>query len=467
MRITLCGAAGGEVTGSSYLVETSKAKVLVDCGAFQGHGAKDDISNADLGPIIPASLDAVVLTHAHLDHCGRFPLLAHRGLKCPIFATPATVDFAMLVIEDSVKIQEGDAARENIYRRKEGKPLVEPQFTREDAAKLPPLVRAAPYQAWTQIAPGISIRFTDAGHILGSAHVEMVIEDGGNKRTVMFSGDIGRWDTPFLRDPTPPVGVKADLVFMESTYGDRDHRSQEETVKEFREIIHAAIWAKEKILIPSFAIGRTQQVLLHLAEMIRTGTLPEFPIYLDSPMAIKATELYKKHQELFDTESAELAGHRQFSKDLRNLQCLETPADSQSLNDKQLCCVVIAGGGMCEGGRIVHHLRHNLWRTGVSVVMVGYASSGTLGRALIDGAKEVQIHRRTVPVRASIHTLGGFSAHAGQTELLRWFEPLAASRPPVYLVHGEDMQRKALAAKLQERFGVTAHLPAKLETVEI
>jgi metallo-beta-lactamase family protein len=466
MRITPCGASGGEVTGSSYLVETSRARVLVDCGAFQGHGHKDDALNVDLGPITPASLDAAVLTHAHLDHCGRFPILARHGLRCPIFATPATVDFATLVLEDSVKIQEGDTARENKYRLRDGKPPVEPLFTREDAAKLPPLVRAVPYGVTTTIAPGVTIRFSDAGHILGSSHVEMILEDEGVTRTVVFSGDIGRWDTPFLCDPTP-LACKPDLVFLESTYGDRDHRSQEETIKEFRTIIQNAIWAKEKILIPAFAIGRTQQILFHLAELIRGGTLPEFPIYLDSPMAIKATELYKKHQSLFDVEATKLAGKRQFSHDLRNLNYLESISDSQSINEKHECCIVIAGGGMCEGGRIVHHLRHNLWRKGVSVVMVGFASQGSLGRRLIDGATEVQIHRQTIPVRATIHTLGGFSAHAGQSELIRWFEPLAPAKPRVCLTHGEEMPRKALAAKLLDRFSIAAHLPARFEPITL
>jgi metallo-beta-lactamase family protein len=387
-------------------------------------------------------------------------------LRCPIYATPATVDFATLVIEDSTKIQESDTARENTYRKREGKPLIEPLFTRDDSAKLPPLVRAVEYHTWTTIAPGISIRFTDAGHILGSSHVEMTLEDQGVKRTVVFSGDIGRWNTPFLCDPSL-LKSSPDLVFLESTYGDRDHRSQDETVKEFRTIIQEAIWARQKILIPAFAIGRTQQVLFHLAEMVRAGTLPEFPIYLDSPMAIKATQLYKKHQDLFDHESAALARNRQFSRDLRNLNYLESVQDSQSINDREECCIVIAGGGMCEGGRIVHHLRNNLWRKGVSVVMVGFASHGTLGRALIDGASEVHIHRRTIPVRAKIHTLGGFSAHAGQSELLKWFEPLASSKPRVCLTHGEDPQRRTLAAKLAERFSIQAHLPARFETFEL
>ena len=466
MRITTCGASGGEVTGSCYVVETKRARVLVDCGAFQGHGPKDDALNADLGPVQPVTLDAAVLTHAHLDHCGRFPILARRGLACPVYCTEATIDFATLVIEDSARLQEADTARENKYRRREGKPDIEPLFTRDDAARLRPLARGVPYWEWREIAPGVSVRFADAGHILGSSHVEMRLEEPGASRTVVFSADIGRWNTPFLRDPTLLTSTKADVVFMESTYGDRDHRSQEETIREFREIIEKAIWAKEKILIPAFAIGRTQHILFHLAEMMRAGVLPEFPIYLDSPMAIKATELYAKHQDLFDHESSDLARRRQFSRDLRRLEFLESVEQSQAINDRHECCIVIAGSGMCEGGRIVHHLRHNLWRKGVSVVMVGYASAGSLGRQLIDRADQVQIHRRTIPVRATIHTLGGFSAHAGQTELLRWLEPLAANSPRVFLTHGEDRPRAALARAIKARFGLDASLPRLFDTIE-
>jgi len=466
MQITLCGASGGEVTGSCYLVETAKAKVVVDCGMFQGHGHNDDPTNRDFGPMNPAQLTAAVLSHAHLDHCGRFPLLARRGLNCPIYATPATVDFATLILEDSTKIQEADNARDNRYRRIEGRPLIEPLYDRADAAGLIPLVRAVPYNQLREIAQGISIRFIDAGHILGSASIEMLIEEDGQRRRVLFSADVGRWGVPLLRDPTPFEGA-ADLLFLESTYGDRDHRSNEETVAEFQQVIHDAVWAREKILIPAFALGRTQQILYHLAEMMRGGKMPEFPIFLDSPMAIKATELYIKHQALFDAEASELAGRRQISLDLRNLRYLQTGEESRSLNDLEGCAVIIAGGGMCDGGRIVHHLKHNLWRKGVSVVMVGYAARGSLGRKLIDGWKEVQIHRQMIPVRATIHTLGGFSGHAGQNELLRWFEPLAQFKPRVMLTHGEDPQRTKLAAKLKEKYAIEAELPAKYQVVTL
>ncbi len=465
MNITICGAAGGEVTGSCYLIETNKHKVLVDCGMFQGRGG-GDARNRDLGPVIAADLDAIVLTHAHLDHCGRLPILAQRGLKCPIFTTPATVDFATLIMLDGAKIQEGDAERENRYRRLEHRPLVAPLYTEQDVQKLAPLIREVPYDHRREIVSGVEIRLVDAGHILGSASVEMTIrEPGAAERTVVFSADVGRWNSPILRDPTPLDA--ADLVFLESTYGDRDHRSMGDTVTEFQRIIHDSVWAKEKILIPAFAMGRTQQILYYLAELFRRGTVPRVPVFLDSPMAIKATELYLKHASLFDTQAKTLADSRQFHDDLRSLQFLNTGEESRELNDRQEPCIIIAGSGMCDGGRIVHHLRHNLWRRGVSVIMVGFATSGSLGHALITGQKEVQIHRRNIPVRASIHTLGGFSGHAGQSELLRWFEPLAKSKPIVLLTHGEDAQRRTLAAKLNEKWGIVAGVPRINEVVTL
>ncbi|MBL9001844.1 MAG: MBL fold metallo-hydrolase [Phycisphaerae bacterium] len=464
MRITVCGAAGGEVTGSCYLVETTRARVLVDCGMFQGRGSVE-ARNSDLGPVDPVRVDAAVLTHAHLDHCGRFGLLGKRGYRAPIHATPATVDFARLVLEDSARIQENDAARENKYREREGRPPVTPLYSVEDLHAIGPCVRTLGYGEQRTIAEGISIRLFEAGHILGSASVEMVIEDRGTSRTVVFSADIGRWGTPILRDPDPPR--QADIVFLESTYGDRDHRPAEATLKEFREIIHRAIWQKEKILIPAFSIGRTQLILHALSGLIREGTLPRFPIYLDSPMAIKATKLYSQHADLFDAEAAADLERRAGVEDVPGLRFIESPEESRELNDRHEPCIIIAGGGMCDGGRIVHHLRHHVWRRGVAVVMVGYAATGSLGHALIRGDKQVRIFRDMVPVRATIHTLGGFSAHAGQSELIRWLEPMAAGSPNVYLTHGENPQREALAEKIKQRWELSVALPELNQTFEI
>ena len=464
IRVTICGAAGGEVTGSGYLVETPGATVLVDFGMFQGGGASDE-RNRSLGPVDPTAIDAVVLTHAHLDHTGRLPLLMKHGYRGPVYATPATLDFTRLILEDAARIQEGDAKRTNRERKAQNLPPLEPLYRGEDVEAIVERARPVEYDAPMTIADGITVRLVDAGHILGSASIEMTIDDGDTTRTIAFSGDIGRWDAPILRDPVPLD--HADLVFLESTYGDRDHRSFDESAAEFQEVLKESIWAKQKILIPAFSIGRSQQVLYFIAEAIRSGLLPEFPIYLDSPMAIKATQLHRKHQDLFDEEAASLAQARQMKVDLKNLRMLMSATESRSLNEMHDACVIIAGAGMCDGGRIVHHLRHNVWRPHVSVLIVGYMAEGSRGRQLVDGSRTIEIFGDEVDVRARICTLGGFSGHAGQSELLRWVEPLAAKQPRVILTHGEDPQRTALSNVLFQSCGIEAGRPDIGATIEL
>jgi metallo-beta-lactamase family protein len=458
MRITLCGAAG-EVTGSGYLVETDRARVLVDFGMFQGRRAID-AQNRDLDPVDPAALDAIVLTHAHLDHTGRLPMLVARAYRGPIHATPATADFGDLILRDAAHIQEGDAERLTRMARRAGRPPVPPLYTAKDALLVRPLIRPLDYEERREVAPGVSVRLFDAGHILGSGSVEMRA-DG---RTVVFSGDIGPRHIPFLRDPVPPP--PADLLFLESTYGDRDHRSLDATVAEMHEILEDAVRRKAVILMPSFAIGRAQQVLFHVAELLRAGDLPHFPIYLDSPMAIDATRLYGKHQDLFDAQAKALMRHRQLERDLQGVRFLDTAAESRRLNDVEGPALVIAGSGMCNGGRILHHLKHHLWREDSVVIFVGYQAEGTLGRQLVTGARTVAIFGERVRVAARIHTLGGFSAHAGQSELVLWAEPALAGRPRVVLTHGEDKPRAALAEAIRRRFGCDPVLPRRGDLIE-
>ncbi len=467
MRITFLGAAG-EVTGSCYLLETRSARLLVDCGYFQG--SDSDEKNRELDGIEPRRLDGVMLTHAHLDHCGRLPLLTKAGFRGPIVATPATVDFTMLVLEDSARIQMADTERLNRRLQRQGRPLEEPLYVPEDVERVRSRFRPLPYLEPREVAPGITLRFTEAGHILGSASVELTVEEEGRRQVLVFSGDLGPRGVPILRDPEPPrPSQDPDLVVLESTYGDRDHRPMGPTLDELRSILKEAIDAGSKVFIPAFAIGRSQQILYHIAEFFHREELPRFPIYLDSPMAIKAMALYREHRVLFDAEASGLMKHRLFEADLNQLHFTESADESRALNNLEGMAVIIAGSGMCDGGRIVHHLKHNLWRSDVHVVIVGYQSAGSLGGQLVHGARTVRIHGEPIAVAARIHTLGGFSAHAGQTELVDWGAHFLerTTRPRLVLTHGEDKPRRTLQQLMQSRFGVRATLPRMGETLEL
>lgn len=463
MQITLYGAAG-DVTGSAYHVQTDQANILVDFGLYQGTKMLDQ-KNRSPRALSAKRLDAVVLTHGHLDHVGRLPLLAQQGFRGSVIATEATVEMAGLVLHDSAKVQAHDLVRANRKRERAGKEPVEPMYSPADVEAILARFRPAAYNTPTEIATGIQARFVEAGHMLGSASVVLSVEEGGRRRLVVFSGDIGPWGAPLLRDPAPPT--EADLVFMESTYGDRDHRSLDDTVREFEEIIRQALPRKGKILVPTFAIGRTQQILYHLAVAFRRGALPKFPVYLDSPMAVEATKIYVNHQELMDDELKALQKVRPIREDLDTLKATASPEDSQALNGAPGPCLIMAGSGMCNGGRILHHLKYNLWRPETSVLIVGFQAAGTLGRRLVERAQTVRIFGEPIAVRAGVHTLGGFSAHAGQSDLLRWFDAMAASKPRVVVCHGEDRARTSFAGLLRERYGVETLLPTLGESVTL
>ena len=463
MRITLLGAAG-EVTGSGYLVETAKARVLVDFGMFQGRGSGNG-KNREVAPVEPARLDAVVLTHAHLDHVGRLPLLD--GLRCAVHATRATCELTELILRDSAAIQQGDAERENRWKERTGQePDAVPLYGTKEVERVMALLRGHDYDAPTEVADGVTVRFQDAGHILGSASVEMRVTEGDATKTVVFSGDIGQSCMPILRDPVPCP--PADLVFLESTYGDRDHRPADQTLAELRGILEQSAWQKRKVLVPSFAVGRAQLLLHVLADMAREGTSPRVPVYLDSPMAIRATEIYMKYPAIMDPESERLVRSGDARREYGDVTLCVTPQQSRELNDSWDPAVVIAGGGMCEGGRILHHLRHNLWRRGVQVLLTSFMAEGSLGRRLVEGAETVRIFREDVVVRADVRTVNGLSAHAGQAGLLRWFSSAGGrpAAPRVALVHGEDRQRAALAEALRGRLGCEVAVPGRFDVLE-
>jgi metallo-beta-lactamase family protein len=464
MKITIHGAGGGEVTGSAYLVQTADANVLVDLGLFQGARKSENYNRLPKKGAFD-KLNAVVLTHAHLDHTGRLPLLTKAGYNGPIYATPATIDFADLILRDSAHLQKADVERQNRRLERMGKPLLEPLYDQQDMEGLRPLFQPLGYNQPTAVAPGISVRAVEAGHMLGSVSLELTVEDEGKKKVLIFSGDLGPRGAPLHRDYVP--FEHADFVFMESTYGDRDHRSLQETAKQTCEVVKKAAAAGAKILVPVFAVGRTQLLLYLLAGAFQRGTLTPFPIYIDSPMAIQATKLYQKHVELFDDEALAMQQSGDLRDNLDTVKFCPSAEDSRALNDVKGACMIMAGAGMCTGGRILHHFRHNLSRQGTTVLFVGYQGVGSLGRMIVDGKNAVTIFGEKIPVRASVHTFGGLSGHAGQSDLLRWLGSFAASRPRVFLTHGEERGRQPLGKLIEERFQLQVSYPRMLETITI
>lgn len=465
MNLTFWGAAG-EVTGSCYLIETDRARVMVDCGIHQGY-PEAEAFNRKLPWKTSMHLDAVVLTHAHLDHSGRLPMINALPGSWKIHATEATIALSDILLQDSARLQEHDAMLENRRRLRSGKPQIKPLYGVRDAAET--IARMAPvhYGQETRIAPGITVRFEDAGHILGSASVLMTIEEQGVTKTIAFSGDVGVPGSPLLRDPVP-LGP-ADIVLLESTYGDRDHRPLQQTLDELTAVLLEAERDQEKVLIPAFAVGRTQNLIYHIAQLHREGKINHLPVFIDSPMAIAATELYLNNISVLDGDAQKLASMKNELLRFPGLKYSTTADESKKLNDLGGAAVIIAGSGMCNGGRIVHHLRHNLWRTGVHVVFVGYQGEGTLGRRLIARPKSVRIFGEQVAVNATIHTLGGLSAHAGQSTLLEWASHAlqGPSKPRIFLTHGEDGPRAALASALRTRLGMESVKPMMGDSFEL
>ncbi len=463
MKINVIGAAGGEVTGSAYLVETPQARVLVDCGLFQGGKKADALNRAPTEP--NQKLDAVLITHGHLDHTGRLPLLAKLGYHGPVFATPATIEMSALILRDSARIQTSDVERQNRKRQRAGEEPLEPLYNPEQAEAIIQCFKPVPYQQPVTVAPGIQAIWAEAGHMLGSASIQLIVDDGGKQKRIVFSGDLGPKGIPILRDFEP--FKKADLVFLESTYGDHDHRPFKETVEEFIHIVKDAVNAGGKILVPTFAVGRAQLLTTLLGSIFRNHQIRPFPIFLDSPMAIEASNIYVRHQELFDDEMKAFLAEKPLMADLKTLTLSVTAEDSKKINDQTGPCLVMAGAGMCNAGRILHHLKQNLWKPETHVLIVGYQSRESLGRRLVEGDKEVSLFGEKIAVKAQVHTLGGFSAHAGQTDLLKWFSVIAPCQPRVVLTHGEDGPRRELARLIQERFKLGATLPALGEVIEL
>jgi len=463
MKIRIVGAAGGEVTGSAYYVQTKQASVLVDCGLFQGGKKAESLNRPPTGP--NQKLDAVLLTHGHLDHTGRLPLLTQRGHTMPVFATPATIEMTSLILRDAARIQVADNERQNRKRARAGEPPQDPLYTPEHAEELIQLLRPVAYQDPVQVAPGIQAIWAESGHMLGSASIQLVVEEDGKTKRVVFSGDLGPKGALILKDFEP--FIQADLVFLESTYGDHDHRPFKETVEELVRIVKDTVARGGKILVPTFAVGRAQLITGLLGWMFRNKKVKPFPLFLDSPMAIEAFNIYARHHELFDEGMTKYIAEKPLREDLKTLKVCVTAQDSMKINDQPGPCLVMAGAGMCNAGRILHHLKANLWKPDTHVLIVGYQGDGSLGRRLVNGEKLVSIHGEKVAVKGRVHTLGGFSAHAGQTDLLTWFSALAPAKPRVVLTHGEDEPRQILSQKIQQRFRLKPTIPGMGETIEL
>jgi metallo-beta-lactamase family protein len=465
MRITFHGAAD-TVTGSCHLLETSQHKILFDCGTFQGHGLSD--RNAEKFPFDPSEIDFVFLSHAHLDHCGRLPLLTQAGFEGQIVCTWATHDLARLVLLDSASMMEEDARRRNRGRRRTGQDKVEPLYRVEDVMEtLDRFDVCVSYDEPLELEKGLRVTFRDAGHILGSAFIELKVTEpgaGGPARRITYSGDLGNLDKPLIRDPQNPS--PADVVILESTYGDRNHRAFDDSVEEFKRAVVTTLARGGNAIIPSFALERAQELLYLLHGFYRAGDLPRCQIFLDSPMAIDATKIFSKHGECFDEEALALAAAGGNPFDFELLHYVRHTDDSREINNIRSGAIIIAGSGMCTGGRILHHLRHNLWRPECSVIFPGYCAEGTPGRRIIDGEATISVSGQPVANRAEIWTINGFSAHAGQQTLVDWLDE-TGDPELILLVHGEDRAEEALAHQIDEALGMTVERPKLGQTIEL
>lgn len=422
--------------------------MLLDCGLVQGgHGGPR--RNREPFPFEARAIDAVILSHAHVDHCGRLPLLVKRGFRGPIYTNPACRDLLPIMLRDTAGLGIREADRLNQRRERDGRdrdePLAEPLYDLDDVEDTLRLVQAVPYEAWHEVVEGLSFRQHDAGHILGSASIELRCREGEVERTLVFSGDLGQYGSPILLDPHRFEA--ADAVLMESTYGGREHRDRDATVAELGDIIAAAAADQGNIVAPAFAVGRSQEILYLLATHFDAWQLRPWHVFLDSPMAIEASEVYWRHSDRHDAEALRLRRGFSTMPALDNLRLCRTADESRAINAYRSHAFVIAGSGMCNGGRVLHHLRHNLGRPECHVVITGFQAPGTLGRALVDREPFVRIHGLPVRVEARVHTLGGLSAHGDRTDLLRWYGSFAR-RPPVWLVHGEADAAGALRDSL-------------------
>ncbi len=456
-RLKFLGAAQN-VTGSRYCLEVNDLRLLIDCGLYQEREYRS--RNWDPFPVPPETVDAVLLTHAHLDHCGLLPKLVHDGFRGPIHCTAATSDIAEIMLRDAARLQEEDAAFKKRRHEREGRrgPFPEvPLYTLDDAEASLPLFSPVGYERPVRVGDGVEVTFHDAGHVFGSSMIMVEVAQGAERRRILFSGDVGRWDKPILRDPT--FFEEADYVVVESTYGDRLHEDPGEVGDRLAEVVNKTLQSGGNIVIPSFALERAQEVLYYLNELRTDGRIPRMLVFLDSPMAVSITDVFKQHPELYDEEMAELVDRNRSPFDFPGLKMIRTVDESKAINSIKGTAIIIAGSGMCTGGRIKHHLVTNISRRESTVLFVGYQAQGTLGRHIVDGTKTVRILGQSYRVRARIAQIHGFSAHADRDELFRWLSNLKRGPRHVFVTHGEPEAAESFSGFVREKTGWDVSVP--------
>ena len=464
-RLKFFGGAQN-VTGSRYLLQANGSKVLVDCGLYQERQMRE--RNWDPFPEPPESIDAILLTHAHLDHCGWLPKLVKDGFRGKIYATPATAEIAKIVLLDSAHIQEEDAFYKSKRHRKEGRKGPHPDvplYTQDDAEACSDHFSPVRYKQTKQIANGIKATFHNAGHILGASMIKVELALNGQTRTIVFSGDVGRWDVPILKDPT--IFEQADYVLTESTYGDRIHPDTVNIKELLAEVVNTTFEKGGNIVIPSFALERSQEVLYRLNELLLEKKIPQLQVFMDSPMAINVTEVFKKHSELFDEEMVEFIKNHESPFDFPNLHMTRATSESKEIKNHKGPCIIIAGSGMCTGGRVKHHLVSNISRPESTVLFVGYQAVGTLGRIIVEGTDEVRVLGQKYRVKARIAQIQGFSAHADRDELLKWITGLKTAPRHIFTVHGEPETITSFVSFLKDKTGWEVTAPNYLDEVSL
>ena len=465
MKLQFLGA-NRQVTGSRYLLDVGGLRLMIDCGLFQERPFLS--RNWDPSPVDPSTIDALLLTHAHLDHCGLIPKLVREGFSNPILCTGASIDLARLVLVDSAKIQEEDAAykkRRHERERRTGPYLPVPLYTADDAQAAFKLFKAIEYNKPLALNDRVTVEYLEAGHILGSAMIRITVREGGQNRTILFSGDIGLWHKPLIRDPA--IVTNADVVIMESTYGNREHDVPERIDDQLARIVTSTAKRGGNVVIPTFAIDRAQEMIYHFSKLVRENRMPQLAIYLDSPMAVDATRIFQRYDSLLDADTAAMlhAGHNPFR--FPGLKLVQTVEESRAINTANMPRIIMAGAGMCTGGRIKHHLSQNISRSECTILFVGYQAQGTLGREILDGQPQVRIHGRFHQVKAKIERLDGISAHADRKTLLFWLGKFQSPPTRLFLTHGEESAALALQSAITQQPGWNVDVPEYQQSVDL